>query len=190
MSKNEFEFEFDVSDSSATGANKPTANKPTAEPKIETKTETKVEQNTVKETVDNLEDFEKPHVPNILEKLEKWLKESSGIKFWFKVKAITMLPALIILVIFIIYFTSSLSSANDEYDALAQEKEQIETQLEESKADIKKLSETIADLQESNKKLTAEKENLDKQLATLATAKQTPTKPVAKSTAKPAQKKK
>jgi predicted RNase H-like nuclease (RuvC/YqgF family) len=162
MAKNEIEFEFGESSGIKAEPIKKTETPVAAvsETKIETATATaptqKIEEPIVKEPVEK--------GPSVLEKIETWLKNDSGMKFWLKVKAIFVLPVLIILIISIATCSNTSAKAKSKIADLTQEKTAVETQLGESNAKITELDETIAKLQENNEKLTTENANLRRRL--------------------------
>ncbi|MDR0304719.1 MAG: hypothetical protein LBH98_08155 [Chitinispirillales bacterium] len=142
-----------------------------AKPKPESvKREEKIEMSSL-----NLDDDCKVRSVNVIDKLEKWLKDSNGIRFWLKVKAICILPFLLILIVFIIVYSTSLSAANKKTEEAIIAKEAIETQLAESNGKIEALDKTIEKLQGQNRRLTNENNKLKKQI-----------KPAAKPVTKPA----
>jgi len=94
-------------------------------------------------------------IPNTFDKLEAWIKDGKRLKFWLRVKAVSSLPFLLVLIIFIIIYSVSLGGADKKIDRLMAEKEQTAAQLAQDSVKIDELNTAI-------EKLNADVENLQK----------------------------
>lgn len=188
---NEFELEFDVSNSASAPVERKSK---TVESKSETTEKSKSEvvknkekqgdpldseRNTINEPSKDSGINKKFQFTNVIDNLETWLKESKGFKFWLKFKVICALPFLIIVIIFVAVVlnkSNSLSKANKNLEELTQVKDSVESLLTENNLKIEELNKTIENLEKGNKKLESENKDLKKKL--------TPAKTAAKPTSK------
>jgi len=174
MSKNEMEFEFDLSAPAAVNQPKEPETNTKAE---EVKTElsnfkvSMPDAPTEKIVISEIKSVEKPKEMIFVETKpeniktntsdETKIKVKSGIKF----TAIITILALIILAVVIFLYAGSLSklsTANTQIQELTQAKAAVETQLNESNAKIAELDKTIAKLQDESQKWADDKAKLKK----------------------------
>jgi hypothetical protein len=86
------------------------------------------------------------YIPNTFDKLEAWIRVGKRFKFWLRLKIVCLLPFLLLLIIFIIIYSVSLSGANKKIDRLMSEKEQMVTQSAQDSVKIDELNSTVEKL--------------------------------------------
>jgi len=119
-------------------------------------------------TVAEPEDF---YIPNTFDKLEAWIRGGKRFKFWLRLKAVCLLPFLLILIIFIIIYSVSLGAADKKIDRLMSEKEQTAAQLAQDSVKIDELINTVEKLKTDVGYLRRVNDKLKKQQAVKPTPK-------------------
>jgi len=104
---------------------------------------------------DDDDDFDFTPAKGPLEKLEDWAKAGNGMGFWFRVKALILVPFLILLGVVAFILTSSLNEKDEEIERLQQEEARLTAMISELTSQINTL--------ESDKKI------LDGRIQTLTT---------------------